>query len=50
MSEQAQPHSIDTATGEEAPAEVSSERVKDIFSRIAKKYERFNAVSSFGAY
>ncbi len=50
MSEQAQPHSIDTATGKEAPAEVSSERVKDIFSRIAKKYERFNAVSSFGAY
>lgn len=41
---------IDTATGKEAPAEVSSERVKDIFSAIAKKYERFNAVSSFGAY
>ena len=41
---------IDTATGEEAPAEISSERVKDIFSAIAKKYERFNAVSSFGAY
>lgn len=42
--------SIDTATGKEAPAEISSERVKDIFSHIAKKYERFNAVSSFGAY
>lgn len=42
--------SIDTATGQEAPAEISSERVKDIFSKIAKKYERFNAVSSFGAY
>lgn len=42
--------SIDTATGQEAPAEISSERVKDIFSSIAKKYERFNAVSSFGAY
>lgn len=41
---------IDTATGKEAPAEISSERVKDIFSAIAKKYERFNAVSSFGAY
>lgn len=41
---------IDTATGKEAPAEVSSERVKSIFSSIAKKYERFNAVSSFGAY
>lgn len=42
--------SIDTATGKEAPAELSAERVKDIFSSIAKKYERFNAVSSFGAY
>ena len=42
--------SIDTATGKEAPAEISSERVKDIFSSIAQKYERFNAVSSFGAY
>lgn len=42
--------SIDTATGQEAPAELSSERVKDVFSSIAKKYERFNAVSSFGAY
>ena len=41
---------IDTATGKEAPAEISSERVKDIFSAIAKKYECFNAVSSFGAY
>ena len=45
------PHmSIDTATGQEAPAQISSQRVKDIFSSIAKKYERFNAVSSFGAY
>ena len=42
--------SIDTATGKEAPAELSSERVKTIFSSIAKKYERFNAISSFGAY
>lgn len=42
--------SIDTATGKEAPAEISAERVKDIFSNIAKKYERFNAVSSFGTY
>lgn len=41
---------IDTATGLEAPAELSSERVRDIFSSIAKKYERFNAISSFGAY
>ena len=24
--------------------------MKDIFSTIAKKYERFNAISSFGAY
>lgn len=41
---------IDTATGKEAPAELSSERVKAIFSQIANRYERFNAVSSFGAY
>ena len=41
---------IDTATGIEAPAELSTERVKSIFSSIAQKYERFNAISSFGAY
>jgi len=41
---------IDTSTGLEAPAELSSERVRDIFSSIARKYERFNAISSFGAY
>lgn len=41
---------IDTATGLEAPAELSSERVKSVFSSIARKYERFNALSSFGAY
>ena len=44
------PTSIDTATGEAAAPELSSERVKEIFSTISKKYERFNAVSSFGAY
>ena len=44
------PMTIDTATGLEAPAELSSERVRDIFSHIARKYERFNALSSFGAY
>lgn len=42
--------SIDTATGKDAPAELSSERVYQIFSAIAKKYERFNAVSSMGRY
>lgn len=42
--------SIDTATGKEAPAQLSSERVKKIFANIARKYERFNALSSFGAY
>lgn len=42
--------SIDTATGQEAPAEISSERVKKIFTDIAWKYERFNALSSFGRY
>lgn len=41
---------IDTATGKEAPAELSSARVKAIFAKIAQKYERFNAISSFGAY
>lgn len=41
---------IDTATGKAAPAELSSTRVKEIFSSIAQKYERFNALSSFGAY
>ena len=41
---------IDTATGEAAPPELSTERVHAIFSHIARKYERFNAVSSFGAY
>ena len=41
---------IDTATGREAPAEISTARVKSIFAAIAKKYDRFNAISSFGAY
>ena len=50
MSHMTEPQTIDTATGEAAPAELSTERVKSIFSSIAKKYERFNAVSSFGAY
>ncbi len=40
--------SIDTATGAEAPAELSTERVKSIFAEIAKKYDRFNHVASFG--
>ena len=42
--------SIDTATGKAAPAEVSSDRVKEIFGSIANKYEKFNALSSFGTY
>lgn len=42
--------SIDTATGTCAPAELSTKRVHDIFSNIARKYELFNAVSSLGAY
>ncbi len=41
---------IDTATGKPAPAELSTDRVKSIFSSISRKYERFNAISSFGAY
>ena len=42
--------SIDTATGQEAPAEISTARVKAIFASIAPTYDRFNAISSFGAY
>lgn len=42
--------SIDTETGKSAPADLSTDRVHDIFSSIANKYERFNALSSFGAY
>ena len=41
-------HSIDTATGKSAPANISSERVKKIFTDIAWDYERFNKYSSFG--
>ena len=41
---------VDTATGAEAPAEISEERVQHIFSNIAKQYARFNAVSSFGLF
>ncbi len=39
---------IDTATGREAPAELSEERVRDIFTGIAGQYEKFNHFSSFG--
>lgn len=42
--------SIDTATGKAAPAEVSSKRVKAIFSDIAPRYDLFNKMSSFGRY
>lgn len=42
--------SIDTATGHAAPADVSTERVRSIFSSIAKRYELFNACSSLGTY
>ncbi len=42
--------SIDTATGTEAPAYLSEQRVRHIFSSLAPDYERFNALSSFGAY
>lgn len=50
MNESEKTISIDTATGEVAPSELSTNRVKKIFSSIAQKYERFNALSSFGAY
>lgn len=39
---------IDTATGKEAPAEVSQERARAIFTEIANQYEKFNHYSSFG--
>lgn len=39
---------IDTATGETAPASVSEDRVLGIFTEIAHEYERFNHLSSFG--
>ena len=39
---------IDTATGEAAPASISEERVLSIFGEIAQQYERFNHASSFG--
>ncbi len=48
--ENIQHHIVDTATGKEATADISEERVKQIFSQIAQKYERFNAFSSFGLY
>lgn len=44
------PSTIDTATGNAAPAELSTSRVRSIFSSISRRYERFNAISSFGAY
>ncbi|MEG2260893.1 MAG: class I SAM-dependent methyltransferase, partial [Raoultibacter sp.] len=50
MTRENMPQTIDTATGEAAPATLSSQRVYEIFSTIAKKYERFNALSSMGAY
>ena len=47
---ESEPHTIDTATGKDAPAELSSARVKKIFTDIAWDYERFNTLSSFGRY
>lgn len=42
--------SIDTATGEAAPPEISAARVQEIFTDIAQNYDRFNKMSSFGRY
>ena len=39
---------IDTATGQAAPPELSQDRAQAIFTEIASQYERFNHVSSFG--
>ena len=43
-------HIVDTATGLEAPAALSQDRVQQIFGAIAEKYRKFNAASSFGLY
>ncbi len=43
-------HVVDTATGQEAEAALSEERVQHIFSTIADQYKKFNAFSSFGLY
>ncbi len=40
--------SIDTATGLEADPVESTERVYEVFSSIARRYERFNVFSSLG--
>lgn len=42
--------SIDTETGTAAHPSLSTERVHQIFSSIAHKYERFNAISSLGTH
>ena len=43
-------HTVDTATGKEAEAALSEERVQHIFGTIAEQYKKFNAFSSFGLY
>ena len=42
--------SVDTATGRGAEARYSSDRARSIFARIARRYDLFNALSSFGIY
>ena len=42
------PATVDTATGHEAPPELSQDRARAIFTEIAEQYERFNHASSFG--
>ncbi len=41
---------VDTATGIEADAAVSMDRVRSIFTKIADRYALFSALSSFGIY
>lgn len=48
VTRQLEEHSIDTATGKAAPAEISESRVKTIFSRTARQYEQFNKAASLG--
>lgn len=41
---------VDTATGKPADGSLSTNRVQSIFSRIAPRYDLFNALSSLGMY
>ena len=50
MGEQGEHIIVDTATGQQAPAQLSAERTRRIFGRIAERYDLFNQLSSLGIY